>query len=405
MFQHLTLQNLLSFGPEGVGVELRPLNVLIGTNGAGKSNFIDAISLLEAAPQAPQSIGRPLFQGGGVAQWMWKGAGAGGACRLDAVLSGPSAHAKSLRYRVEFGSLNGRFNLIDEVVENENPDLPHQSDVRFFYRFQNGRPVLNVRSSGQQDWSATANDGRHLRQDLNLDPSQSILAQRADPEQFPEISHLGSQFRRIAIYRNWGFGRHTPARLPQQPDLPSEHLLPDAANLALVLNYLDNFNEVRGEIRRRLREFNPQFDGFLARIDGGTVQLALQVSGLAEALPATRLSDGTLRYLALMCVLCHPKPPPVICLEEPEIGLHPDILPKVAEMLVQASANTQLIVTTHSDILIDALSDTPENVLVCESSEKGTQVRRLNADALKPWLTDYSLGALWTRGNLGGNRW
>jgi len=78
-----------------------------------------------------------------------------------------------------------------------------------------------------------------------------------------------------------------------------------------------------------------------------------------------RLSDGTLRYLCLLTILCHPAPPPLICIEEPELGLHPDILPEVAKMLVDAASRTQLIVTTHSDILVDCLSDHPEAIVVC----------------------------------------
>ena len=99
-----------------------------------------------------------------------------------------------------------------------------------------------------------------------------------------------------------------------------------------------------------------------------------------------RLSDGTLRYLCLLAILCHPEPPPLICIEEPETGLHPDILPTIAELLIEASQRTQLIVTTHSDILVSALSDIPEAVLVCEKDEDGTHFKRLNKDDLKEWL-------------------
>ena len=104
--------------------------------------------------------------------------------------------------------------------------------------------------------------------------------------------------------------------------------------------------------------------------------------------------------------LCHPDPPPVICLEEPELGLHPDIIPEVAKLLVEASTRTQLFVTTHSDILVDALSDTPEAVIVCEKSDGATQLQRLDApEEFKPWLEKYRLGELWTSGHIGGNRW
>src|SRR5260370_1406959 len=77
-----------------------------------------------------------------------------------------------------------------------------------------------------------------------------------------------------------------------------------------------------------------------------------------------RLSDGTLRFLSLLTVLCDPDPAPLICLEEPELGLHPDIIRTIGELLVEASTRTQLIVTTHSSELISALGEVPESVVV-----------------------------------------
>jgi predicted ATPase len=94
-----------------------------------------------------------------------------------------------------------------------------------------------------------------------------------------------------------------------------------------------------------------------------------------------------------------------VCIEEPELGLHPDILPKVADLLVEASGRTQLIVTTHSDIIVDALSERPETVVVCEKADRQTVMRRLDPDALAGWLREYRLGALWMSGQLGGTRW
>ena len=122
-------------------------------------------------------------------------------------------------------------------------------------------------------------------------------------------------------------------------------------------------------------------------------------------IPATRLSDGSMRYLCLLAILCDPNPPPLIGIEEPELGLHPDILPKVADLLLQASQRTQLIVTTHSDVLVDALSDYPETIVVCEKHHGITTMRRLDKETLSPWLEKYRLGELWTRGDIGGTRW
>ena len=85
--------------------------------------------------------------------------------------------------------------------------------------------------------------------------------------------------------------------------------------------------------------------------------------------------------------------------------MHPDILPKLADLLLAASDRTQLIVTTHSDILVDALTDHPETIVVCEKHQGHTVTRRLNGEELAPWLQKYRLGDLWTRGEIGGTRW
>ena len=122
-------------------------------------------------------------------------------------------------------------------------------------------------------------------------------------------------------------------------------------------------------------------------------------------IPATRLSDGTLRYLCLLAILCDPEPPPLICIEEPELGLHPDILPKLGDLLRAASQRTQIIVTTHSDILVDTMTDTPAAVVVCTRTQGQTLMERLNTVDLAEWLKRYRLGQLWTKGEIGGNRW
>ena len=137
---------------------------------------------------------------------------------------------------------------------------------------------------------------------------------------------------------------------------------------------------------------------------GGTVALYLEEAD-SRTIPATLLSDGTLRYLCLLAILLHPEPPPLVVIEEPELGLHPDLLPTLAELLRSASERSQLIVTTHSDVLVDALTDTPESVVICEKHEGRTEMRRLDKEDLAKWLKDYTLGNLWSSGQLGGNRW
>lgn len=371
LFRSLELQNLLSFGPHNVFLQLEPLNVLVGPNGSGKSNVLEALSLLQAAPG---DITRPIRVGGGVLDWLFKGTPEGEAASIEVILQ-----PEAIRYHLSFNAIGQRFHLVDESID---PQL---------FGYAQGRPTLYI-------------NGRPLVLDLaSFDPEQSILSQRKDPERFPEITFLGENLRKIRIYREWSFGRACPPRLPQKADLPNDFLLEDASNLGLVLNRLRREPEAKRKLLEELRGLYEGIDDFDVLIEAGSVQVFLTEGN--RTFPATRLSDGTLRYLCLLAILCHPTPPPLVCLEEPELGLHPDVLPGLARLLLEASERCQIIATTHSDVLVSALSERPSAVVVCEKHDGQTRLQRLDEKQLAPWLMTYRLGQLWMRGDLGGTRW
>jgi predicted ATPase len=387
LLRSLKLTNFLSFGPDSKSIELGPLNVLIGPNGSGKSNLIEAIGLMKAAP-AELSV--PIREGGGVRDWLWKDGAAGArTASLAAVIAYPD-HAVPLLYRFTFREKAQRFELSDERIQDSavwDGDEPYR-----YFGYENGRPVLSVPGKLV----------RTLRPE-DIHPEQSILSQRKDPDQYPEVTYLGEAFSQIRIYREWSLGRFSDPRMPQKADRPNDFLEENAKNLGLVLNSLRRQPAVKRRLLDELQALYEGIEDFDVRIEGGTVQVFLQEGAIT--VPATRLSDGTLRYLCLLAILCHPEPPPLICIEEPELGLHPDVLPSMAGLLREASERTQLVVTTHSDILVDALTDTPESVVVCEKHEGATRMRRLDQAELGVWLEKYSLGQLWTRGDIGGTRW
>lgn len=390
MFIHeLILRNILSFGGAAQRLEMRPLNVLIGPNGSGKSNLLEAIGLLRSSAT---KLTAPLRGPGSssVRDWIWKGAPHESAT-LEAVLAGRPRSAP-LRHRLVFAERGSRFELLDEAIEYAQPGAGHDSPF-FFYRFQAGKPVLSVSEGGRRD----------LRQE-DIPPDESILSLRRDPDQYPELAHLAEHYSKTRIYREWAFGRSAVFRVPQAADLPSDRLEEDFSNLGLFLNQLRSAPKTKRLIQDRLRDLYAGIDDFDVRINEGSVQTVLTEGDFV--IPATRLSDGTLRYLCLLAILSHPTPPPLVCIEEPELGLHPDMLPRLADLLIEASERTQLVVTTHSDILIDALSELPESVVVVEKNEGQSSLRRLADDEeMHDWLKKYRLGQLWVQGQLGGKRW
>ena len=179
-------------------------------------------------------------------------------------------------------------------------------------------------------------------------------------------------------------------------------LLPDLRNLGLVLNDLEHSDRWK-HLTDLVRRFLPRFSHLSTRIQAGHVQIYLHEDGLRAPIPATRLSDGTIRFIALLAVLVRPETASLICIEEPELGLHPDAIAQLASLVVEASKKTQLVVTTHSDVLVSGLSETPELVLVTEQLGTSTHLIRLEAEKLRFWLDKYDLGEIWRIGQLGGN--
>ncbi|MDX2134730.1 MAG: AAA family ATPase [Saprospiraceae bacterium] len=384
--RQIRLKNLFSFGPETPALDMQPLNVLIGPNGSGKSNLLEAIALMRATPGDMRAVVR---RGGGVGEWIWKGL-PGQPAEIDWLVSYPQGK-QPLRHKIAFRGINQVFALDDERIENATP-YPNQKEPYFYYRYQHGQPVLNTVEKKE----------RRLAQDT-VDADQSILTQRRDPDLYPELAYLAGAYEKIRIYREWAFGRNTVFREPQKADMRNDRLEEDFSNLGLFLNRLRRTPKAKAAILEGLTNLYQEISDFDVIVEGGTVQVFFTEGDFT--IPATRLSDGTLRYLCLLAILCDPTPPPLICIEEPELGLHPDVLIGLADLLVEASSRTQLIVTTHSDIIIDAMTEHPESVVVCEKHEGKTYMARLQKDDLKDWLDEYRLGELWIKGQIGGKRW
>lgn len=397
LIHRLRLKDFLSYGREGVEIELQPLNVLIGPNASGKSNLIEALGVLRAAPTDLPAYFR---ERGGIGEYIRRGEGTSRLAEIEAWVDCPDClGARPLRHRIEFADIGQRLEVKSEDIGGSVFGIS-SSSREFQHVYE-----LTRQHAGIAGYDVV-NDARKWipleRQDLKRD--QSILAQRRDPLAFPELTHLASQFEKIELYQEWTFGRRSRARLATGADMPTDFLLPDASNLGLILHDLMQTSETRNTLLKHLKLFYDSAEFIPTKILSGAVQLFID-EGASGLVPAMRLSDGTLRYLSLLAILCHPTPPPLVCIEEPELGLHPDVIPTVVNLLKEASQRTQIVVTTHSDTLVSALTDSPESVIVCETGIEGTSLRRLNQGELADWLEKYSLGDMWRIGHIGGTRW
>ena len=385
--KRLHIENLLSFGPKSPPVELGDLNVLIGPNGSGKSNFVEVIGLLRSTPK---DLAAEIGGGGGITELLWKGSkGKTAPVAFVEAVTSPAGISHTLRYTLSFTKSGSSIKIIDERIENARRD-PAYEKAYLYYDYGGGKPVLNV-----------AEKQRHLRRE-EVNTQQSILSQRQDPDQYPEVTYLGRFFSSFRLYRDWGFGPGSEIRDLYGSELKTDFLEEDISNLGLMLNRMRG--EAKSEFLKYLTMFYAGVEDIYAKIVGGLVDLRVEEAG-GISIPASRLSDGTLRWLSLLAILLNPDPPPVVCIEEPELGLHPDIIRPLAELLIKASERMQLVVTTHSDSLVDELSGNPSSVIVCEKKDGSTVVRQLDNAKLKEWLERYTLGQLWRTGQIGGNRW
>lgn len=397
MFKSINFSNFLSFNDKNKPIELKNLNIIIGTNGSGKSNFIEGFSLLKATTVDLRTI---INKGGGVKEWIWKGSKETSSVEINAIMEKPFYQDILTEYCLGFEDIADRFEIVKEIIKETKPRNSRSDEPYLYYENINDKkPTINVKESNGVDTS------RSLRRE-DVSSEKSILVQRRDPNIYPELTRIANDFSKIMIYRNISTDRDSAIRNSQLTDLPTDLVLEDSSNLALILNNIDG-TDAYNSIIEEISQIYPGVEGISCKVQSNRITLYLKenIGGKHTSIPSTRLSDGTLQYLFLLTILLSPIKPPLICLEEPEMGLHPDLIHKLAHVLKKSSEHTQIIITTHSKNLVDAFNDDPESVIICEKVDGATQLKRLDEKKLESWLKKYSLGTLWERGDLGGNIW
>ncbi len=390
----IKLTNLLSF--KEAELELRPLNILVGANASGKSNFLDAISLLQAAGRGEVQE-HLIGKSGSIAEWIWQGEQNSRAW-IDTLLpySYEEVPLDPVRFWLTFGEDDKHRGVAEYAVEDASRFGSRHSFLDVASRAAANIPALydfHSRAAGTlSNWVGPMVD-ENYRDEMNR-----------------ETVYVNDLFRSFRLYRDWSLGRNADVRniKPISASGDTALLAEDASNLAAVYNNLSKDRSFRAQVRRYLNEFKEGRNDVRVQVLGGEF-LRLMLKEDEHLIPATRLSDGTLHWLALLAVLLQSPPaaapPRLICLEEPETGLHPDTIGPLARMLKEAAQHTQIIVTTHSRQLVDYFTDTPEDVVVFDKEDGATKMRRLDREELKVWLdSDYDLGEIWARNGFGGNR-
>jgi predicted ATPase len=370
-----------------VGIEVRPVNLLIGPNAAGKSNFIHGLRFLSEALR--HDVGTAVARLGGLkGATFWGDDASQFAVEIQYHVPDPSApHSRSdMSYRLVIGEHEGQAAVLEEKLRLKvERDEPGRAKVW----------LKAARGRGE----AVKDPERLVREPFDTgDPS--LLALKA-------LGFLGTypRVRALRIFvESWQFlsVNLDAARMPQH-DARTRSLTSDAANLANVLRTLQGeptFDSIVEDFHLLL----DAMEGVALNVDRGKVQLLIKERPFTDPVELLSASDGTVRLLALVTALHLIPEHGLLCIEEPEHGLHPLVFERLLDVIRQRcpdDGSRQVIVTTHAPDLVDAAR--PQEVVVVDREpDGGTQLRRLDEAQLKQWLDDFRLGELWRMRQLGG---
>jgi predicted ATPase len=346
-------------------LEIRPINILIGANGSGKSNFVGVFSFLHEVREG--RLQDYVRRAGGAEQLLYFG----------------SKTTPEIKFTISFrGEVNQYELILSSTVEdtlvptNETasywdksryPNGPYNSGL---FAMESGREagISSTQLSGTSDW---------VRERLG----------------------------RWRVYHLHDTSESSPMKKTAQV-ADNSFLRDDASNLAAFLYLLKlRHQSSYALIRATVIQVAPFFDDFNLepdRLNLDTIRLSWKHRNSDQYFGAAALSDGTLRFMALATLFLQPKElrPSTIILDEPELGLHPKAIVLLAALIKQAASHCQVILSTQSPILLDHFS--PEDVIVAERQDGETVLKRLDRAPLETWLVDYGLGQLWEKNELGG---
>jgi predicted ATPase len=361
MLQRVILKGFKSI--RNMDIELRSLNVLIGANGAGKSNFVSFFKMLNE-----MMAGR--FQ-----QYV------GTSGRAQSLLHFGPKITPQIEAKLEFEVDNGTDTYELRLFHAAGDSLVFAEEILSFLQTGYSSPKIDSLGAGHLETGigAAADDGLQTAKALRF------LLNRCRVYHFHDTSSTAEIRQSCYVGDNrW--------------------LMPDAGNLAaLLLRFREENNPFYNRIVKTVRLIAPFFEDFVLEPDvANRVILNWQEKGSDRVFGPHQFSDGTLRAIGLTTLLLQPEDelPKLIVVDEPELGLHPYALNVIAALFGKASYHTQILISTQSSSFLDNFE--PEDVIVVNREEKESIFKRLNAAKLEAWLEEYSLGEVWEKNVIGG---
>lgn len=367
MIAKLVIENFKSI--KKIDIELKNINILIGSNGAGKSNFISFFKLLNAITQK----------------------------KLQYYVGEESGANNILHYGLKYSEyLKGKIELKNtESFSQYNFTLNANTEGSLF--------ISNEDSSYGDIGEFSKSKVDSMSVGITSDETMIIKELDENKKNLNSIS-----LKKLSEYKVYHFhDTSKTARVKQSFNLyDNETLYEDARNLASFLYKLKETNGIAlKKIEKTIKLIAPYFGEFILKpnpLNPEEIRLAWKEKNNEDMIfNASHFSDGTLRMICLITLFMQPTPPQVIILDEPELGLHPFALTILSDLIKKvADSGIQVIISTQSVPLIDKFSI--EDIIVVEKGNSGSEFKRLHEEELKEWLEDYTIGELWEKNLLGG---
>ncbi len=341
--------------------ELGDLNVLIGANGAGKSNFLSIFKMLKAL--ANNRLQLVVGQSGGA----------------DYLLHFGGKYTEEIQ--VGLTIYNSPIELLDY-------EFGLKYAVSSELTFLDEKCLDRHRAEDKQNWTYLGSGQKETKLSIK------------------ESWWQGAILDRLQKWTVYHFQDTTPeARVKQNPDIYDNHeLKSDAANLASFLFLLKNHHQIYYKrILNTVKLAAPFIDDFVLNPmpeNAQRIRLRWRHKNAEDDFDISQFSDGTLRFICLTTLLLQPNPPSLIIIDEPELGLHPAAIGLLVEMLRSVATKSQVIISTQSVSMVSQFL--PEEVIVVDREKDESVFKRLNSKELEYWLEDYSLGEIWEMNLVGG---
>ena len=347
------------------GFEMRNLNVLIGGNGAGKSNFIQIFKMLGAMTQ--KNLSRFILERGGADNFLYNG---------PKVTNKISAEFEFISLSsVANGANKYRFTMTPTVEENFLIEEERKYYTTFWRSY--GAPSTESRLVEQKD-------------------------EKSADRQWNGVGHF--VYEAISNWQVYHFHDTSQTSPMRRSEIVEDnvYLRSNASNIApFLLGLKESVGKEKyyKDIVNAVKLVTPFFEDFrldvITRGEKESVKLSWNQKGSDYPMQPYHFSDGTIRFICLATALLQPNPPSIIVIDEPELGLHPYAIDVLAELIIVASKRTQVIISTQSPQLIDNF--TVEDIVVVNRKDGQSTFERLHKDDFSVWLEEYSIGDLWRK--------